>query len=352
MYFFASSDRLAKEMQMGVIRRVLVVAPMIVAAALLLAPLTAASTNLRFGGKPSVVGIEAFCVTKGAEQGRVYIDVAVRYFDAKGADDARLHAQVHSHMRVLGAGGRVLAVDNDWGREQPDIPGLSSFIHEHQHRLGMADSKRILQGRRCTAATSRVIHVEVELEQRLGPAKTAGAARVATASETATASNASTSAAIVEGVGQAPTDTNGCVFDQKGQMDCAGAFLEKASFVGQRDSYANFSFANMVGADLEGVAMGHATMNQTVLDQANLVDAELGVASLTAASLNGTDLSGAKLPYANLANAKFVGANVEGANFIGANFYGVHFETTKCNAETRFPTNFRYSCSNGFVVGG
>jgi uncharacterized protein YjbI with pentapeptide repeats len=339
---------------MGVTRKVLFVAAALVTAALLLAPVASAG-SLKFGGKPSVVGIEAFCVTKGAEQGRVYVDVAVRYFDAKGADDAALHAQVHSHMRILGASGRVLAVDNDWGREQPDIPGLSSFIHTHQHRLGRADSRRILQGRRCTAATSRVIHVEVQLEQRLGTAAkpdAARAARLATASAVATETASSTSAAIVEGVAQAPTDTDGCVFDQKGQMDCAGAFLQNASFVGRRVPYANFSFANMLGADLEGVSLGHVTMNQTVLDQANLRGAELGVASLTSASMVGTDLTGAQLPYANLANAKFVGANVEGANFIGANLYGVHFETTKCNAETRFPTNFRYSCSNGEVVGG
>lgn len=340
---------------MTISRKFFGVATALVAAALLLAPGALAAGNLKFGGKPSVEGIEAFCVTKGPEEGRVYVDVAVRYFDVKGADE-ELHAQVHSHMRILGKDGKVLAVDNDWGREQPDIPGLSSFIHTHQHRLGRVDSERILGGRRCTAVTSRVIHVEVELEQRLGAASQADAARaarVATASEAATEAATSTSAAIVEGVGQAPTDTDGCVFDQKGQMDCAGAFLQKASFVGQKAPYANFSFANMLGADLEGVALGHATMNQTVLDQANLAGAELGVASLTSASLTETNLSGAQLPYANLANAKFVRADVEGANFTGANLYGVHFETTTCNAETKFPTNFRYSCGpNGIVVGG
>jgi uncharacterized protein YjbI with pentapeptide repeats len=339
---------------MSVFRKVLGGAAVAVVALLLLAPGALAAGSPSFGGKPSVVGIEAFCVTKGAERGRVYVDVAVRYFDAKGADE-KLHAQVHSHMRILGAGGRVLAVDNDWGREQPDIPGLSSFIHTHQHRLGMADSKRILQGRRCTAATSRVIHVEVELEQRLGAAGKAEAdraARVATASDAASTTASSTSAAIVEGVGQAPTDTDGCVYDQKGQMDCAGAFLQFASFVGQKVPYANFSFANMFGADLQEVSLGHATMNQTVLDKANLAGAELGVASLTSASMIETNLSGAQLPYANLANAKFVLANLEGANLLGANLYGVRFESTKCNAETKLPTNFRYSCQDGIVVLG
>jgi hypothetical protein len=276
----------------------------------------------------------------------VFVDVAVRYFDAKGADE-KLHAQVHSHMRILGREGRVLAVDNDWGREQPDIPGLSSFIHTHQHPFGAQESRRILQGRPCTPATSRVIHVEVTLEQRLGPA---GAGRVAETEASVSTSATSTSPAIVEGVGAAPTVTDGCVYDPKGQMDCAGAFLQGASFVGERIPYANFSFANMVGADLQEVPLGHVTMNLTDLDQGNLAGAEMGSASLTSTSLIGANLSGAQLPFANLANAKLSGANLEGTNLIGANLVGTQFEATKCNAETKFPGAFPYTCTNGTVA--
>lgn len=305
--------------------------------------LAAGASAAPFAGKPAVLDIETTCVTGGKDKGRVFVDVAVRYPDAPKAKGAPRH-EVLTALRVRDARGELIATHNDRGRAQVDIPGLRSYVHTHQHGLGKAASARALGGRPCGAGSLGRVQVQVNASQRL--VRRGAAAQVSAASaQGASASTAET----ITGVKEAPLNANGCVFDSEGLMDCAGAFLQKVSFVGETVAYANFAFANLLGADFSGVRMGHAQLNQAVLDQADLSGALLGSASLTSASLLGTDLTGAVAPYANFAVAKFVGAKLQGANLTGANLAETSFESSSCDANTIIPGNFGFACTSNTI---
>lgn len=310
-------------------------------ATVLVTALGGVATAAPFAGKPALVAVDAYCAKGG---GDVYVEVAARYSDAPKAKGAKRHL-VQSQLQVLDSMGMPIATAGDSGRAQVDIPQLSSYVHTHQHRLGKAASRRLLEGKPCSGNTAVSLRVRVTLGQRLAGGGKASAS--AAASQSTTAADAAT----VTPVASAPTVENGCVFDSKGLMDCSGAFLQKVSFVGEVLAYANFSFANLLGADFSEARMGHVQMNKAVLDQADLSGVELGSASLTSASLIATDLSGAKTPYANFAVAKFAGANLRGANLTGANLAETSFEGANgCDANTKLPAIFGFVCTNSAIV--
>lgn len=319
----------------------------VLASSIALVGVAGAQAKAPFAGKPRLVDVDAYCVTKGADKGHVYVELAVRYPDAPQARGYNRH-DVAAQLEVLNAQGEPVAIDSDRGRAQVDIPELSSYVHTHQHRLSRAVSKVALGGKPCGAAAAP-IRVSARFTQKLSGGGAKGTASVSAAPVTQT--SAATATATVDGVPSAPTVENGCVFDSKGQMDCSGAFLQKVSFVGEALAYANFSFANMLGADLAEARLGHATMNKTVLDQADLADASLGSASLTSASMLETNLAGAAAPYANFAVATLAEADLRGANLTGANLAETKFENGNlCDAQTILPGIFGFGCSNGSIV--
>lgn len=313
----------------------------LLATVFLVTALGGAATAAQFAGKPALVAVDAYCVKGG---GDVFVEVSARYPDAPKAKGAKRH-MVQSQLRVLDAMGMPAATDGDSGRAQVDIPQLSSYVHTHQHRLSKAAGRRLLDGKPCSASTAVPIRARATLSQSLAGGGKAGASAAASQSTAAAAATA------VTPVATAPTVENGCVFDSKGLMDCSGAFLQKASFVGENLPYANFSFANLLGADFAEARLGHAQMNKAVLDQADLSGAELGSASLTSASLIETDLSAVKAPYANFAVAKFDGANLRGANLTGANLAEASFGGANgCDVNTKLPGIFGFVCSNSEIV--
>lgn len=320
-------------------RRVFSLASML--ATVLAAVLGGTAMGAQFAGKPALVAVDAYCVKGG---GDLFVEVSARYPDAPKAKGAKRHL-VRSQLRVLDSMGMPVTTDGDSGRAQVDIPQVGSYVHTHQHRLSKAAGRRLLDGEPCSGNTAVPIRARATLSQRLTGGGKAGASAAAGQATTAA------TAATITPVASAPTVENGCVFDSKGLMDCSGAFLQKASFVGEALSYANFSFANLLGANFSEARMGHVQMNKAVLDQANLSGAELGSASLTSASLIETDLSGAKAPYANFAVAKLAEANLKGANLTGANLAETRFENgNTCDAGTVLPGIFGFACSNGAIV--
>lgn len=307
-----------------------------------------ASQSSAFAGRAAVQDVEVSCLTRGANRGRVVVEVSVRYPDV-GRSAARRFAngrhRVRSSVRLVAPGGGRLASDLDRGTAQVAIPTLSSYVHVHQHRLGRAASRRVLGGRTCGKGAPVSVGVRVRATQVLSSAGEASVA--ATASQTA---RTSVSAPVAPTASLAAV-ANGCQLAGQ-DTNCHGADLSGQNLFGQILPYSDFSFANMTNVNLEDGRLGHVIMNQTVLDDADLTGALLGLATLSDASLQGTTLTGAKLGFANLVNAKFTGAKLDGADLGGTNLVGTVFDNTSCDGSTSFPTAFPHRCSNGLIVSG
>jgi hypothetical protein len=325
-----------------------------VCAALALLVPASAPAQSPFARAAAVRDVDASCLTRGADRGRVVLDVAVRYADAAEPAGFTGH-RTRTGIVVRGAGGAVLARDTDRGTAQVDIPSLEGYTHVHRHVLSASESRRVLGGRACGDGRDRFVRMRVRATQTLsrggGGAAASGLRAAAAQSGGATQGDTATVATSVAPATGIPEVINGCV-RAVNDWNCQGVDLDGVDLSGSIVAYGDFSFASMENADLQGARMGHVIMNQTKLDGGNLAGALLGSASLTSTSLVGADLTGAVATFANLANAKLTGAKLAGAKLGGANLPGTVFDNATCDAATAFSGAFPHRCVNGLVVAG
>ena len=129
----------------------------------------------------------------------------------------------------------------------------------------------------------------------------------------------------------------------------AGANLERAHLVNAKLHKANLHRATLFETDLRDADLSGANLSGANLSGAKLSGADLTGADLRDARLGG-DFRGASVPYdlrgADLAGADFRGADLTEAHLRDANLHGARYD-----AQTRWPTGFKWAKSGALDVG-